>query len=127
MSEKSKGATAFLQQDYYSLKEDHSQGTPSFEYLESVARVRYSLSVLAEVLKSEEKGQHFVELLKAAKQLCSDSKINVVDMTGHKDTSGPVIYLVKVIVRKYGMPCLKKYAEEYSWIIPPELKSGNVT
>ena len=88
--------------------------------------VRFSLSVVAEVLKNEETGQHFMELLRAAGRLCSDREVNCIDPTGRKDTVGPVIYLLKLIVRQYGMPCLKAAAEIHEWLIPAQLKSEEV-
>lgn len=92
-----------------------------------MAKVRYSLSVVAEVLKSEEKnGQPFMKLLEATKQLCSDREVNCIDPTHHRNTVGPVIYLLKLMVRQYGMPCLKAATDVYEWIIPAELKSEEV-
>ena len=118
-------ATTILLQGFSTLREHH-RGTPTLEYLEGVAKVRYSLSVVAEVLKSEENGQHIMELLRAAGRMCSDREVNCIDPTGRRDTVGPVIYLLKLMVRQYGMPCLKAAAEIHEWIIPAELKSEEV-
>ena len=97
------------------------------EYLEGVAKVRYSLSVVAKVLKNEQYGHNFMELLRAAGRICSDHEVNCIDPTGRKDTVGPVIYLLKLIVRQYGMPCLKAAAEVHEWLIPAQLKSTQVS
>ena len=111
----------------YSGLQKYRHEMPTLEYLESVAKVRYSLSVVAEVLKNEANGQHFMELLRAAGQMCSDHDINCIDPTGQKDTVGPVIYLLKLIVRQYGMPCLKAAAEVHEWVIPAQLNSTKVS
>ena len=111
----------------YTALQDHRRGTPTLEYLEGVANVRYSLSVVAEVLRSKDTGRYVMELLRAAGQMCSDREVNCIDPTGHRDTVGPVIYLLKLLVRQYGMPCLKEVAEIHEWVIPAELISKKVT
>ena len=68
-----------------------------------------------------------MELLRAAGRMCSDREVNCIDPTGRKDTIGPVIYLLKLIVRQYGMPCLKAAAEVHEWLIPAQLKSTQVS
>ena len=127
MADKALAARAILQDGFYALQEHHwYQGTPTLEYLEGVANVRYSLSVVTEVLKDEETGQNFIELLRTAGQVCCDHKVNYIDPTGRKDTVGPVIYLLKLIFRQHGMACLKAAAEVHEWLIPAQLKSEEV-
>ena len=92
-----------------------------------MAKVRYSLSVVAKVLKDNEKGHHFVELLKAAAKLCSDREVNCIDPTDQQNTVGPIIYLLKLMVRQYGMPCLRVAAQVHDWLIPAQLKSKQVS
>ena len=116
-------ATSILK-DYSALH--NNQGTPTLEFLEGVAKVRYSLIVVAEVLKGEKNGQKFKDLLEAARTICSDRKVNCIDPNGRRDTVGPVIYLLKLLVRQYGMPCLNAAAEVHEWIIPAELRSTEV-
>ena len=118
--------TKILNEGYDGLQE-HRSGTPTLEYLESVAKIRYSLSVVAKVLKNAHKGHHFMELIKAAAEVCSHRKVNCIDPTGQKDTVGPVIYLLKLIVRQYGMPCLRVAAQVHDWLIPDQLKSTQVS
>lgn len=118
--------TRNLIQGYNALQEHHRR-TPTLEYLEGVANIRYSLSVVAEVLRSKDTGHHIMELLRAAGRMCSDQEVNCIDPTGHRDTVGPVIYLLKLLVRQYGMPFLKEVAEVHEWIIPVELRSEKVT
>ena len=102
----------------------------SVEFLESVAQIRFSLSVVADVLKQHISSKQKVTLSLQAQQLvstahniCSDSKINVIDTTGQCDTTGPVVYLMRLLVRQYGMPCLENVAKRYSWVIPRQLTS----
>ena len=125
MPSKAHEATNTLLEGFYALQETGCQDSPSFEYLEGIAKVRFALSVVAEVLNSEENIQ-FVKLLRAGGKVCSDHQINCIDTTGRKNTVGPVIYLLKLMVRRYGMPCLKAAAEIYEWLIPFELKSEEV-
>ena len=125
MADKAREATTILLEGFYALQEHH-RGNPTLEYLEGVAKARFSLSVVAEALKNEETGQHFMELLRAAGQMCCDREVNCIDPTGRKDTVGPVIYLLKLIVRQYGMPYLKAAAEIHEWLIPAQLKSKEV-
>ena len=125
MADKAREVTTILKEGFCALQEHH-QGTPTLEYLEGVAKARFSLSVVAEVLKNEETGKHFMELLKAAGQMCSDHEVNCIDPTNRQNTVGPVIYLLKLIIRQYGMPCLKAAAEAHEWLIPAQLKSKEV-
>ena len=127
MADKTCEARAILIDGFYALQEqEHHRRAPTLEYLEGVANVRFSLSVVAEVLKNEDTGQNFMDLLKAAGQICSDREVNCIDPTGRKDTVGPVIFLLKLIIRQYGMPFLKAAAEVHEWLIPTQLKSEEV-
>jgi hypothetical protein len=117
--------TKILNEGYDGLQE-HRHGTPILEYLEGVAKVRYSLSVVAKVLKENHKGHHFMDLLKAAEKLCSNCEINCIDPTGQTDTVGPLIYLLKLIVRQYGMPSLSVAAQVHDWLVPTHLKFTHV-
>jgi hypothetical protein len=88
--------------------------------------IRFSLLALTEVLQNEQNGYHYMNLLRAAGYLCSDRQINCIDPSGRRDTVGPVIYLLKLLVRRYGMPWLKGTAEVHDWILPVELKLDDV-
>ena len=118
--------TAILNEGYCGLQE-HQHGTPTLEYLEGVAKVRYSLSVVAEVLKEDLKGHYFVELLKAAAKMCCDPEVNCIDPAERENTMGPLIYLLKLIVRQYGMPCLRVAAYVHDWLIPAWLRTKHVS
>ena len=111
----------------YSGLQEHRHCTPTLEFLEGVAKVRYSLSVVAKVLKNAHKGHHFMELITAAAKMCSDHKVNCIDPTDQQNSVGPEIYLLKLIVRQYGMPCLRVAAKVHDWLIPAQLKSTQVS
>ena len=109
-----------LRQGCKALK-DHCQsdGQVSLNYLEAVAKVRFSLSVVAEELKANRlRG----DLLAAARETCEDIDLNNTD---EGEATGPVVYLLKLLVRWYGFPCLRTIAsDEYPWVIPKGLMQG---
>ena len=65
------------QQATYLLMEGHTalqaycHGDITLEYLEGMAKVQYSLSLVAEVLKNEERGEIFMEIVTPSGQYCS--------------------------------------------------------
>lgn len=124
--ERAQKTTVLVKRGLHALQ-DHQQDTNTLaiDYIEGVAMARYSISVIAEVLKSGEKNEHFHELFIAAKQMCTDVNVNHVNPSSH--ISGPVIYLIKIIARQFGMPCLKEASENYPWIIPSALKGREVS
>ena len=68
-----------------------------------------------------------MKLLKAAGQMCSDHEVNCIDPAERQNTMGPLIYLLKLIVRQYGMPCLRVAAQVHDWLIPTQLKTKHVS
>ena len=102
----------------------------NLDYLEGVAKVRFAMSVVAELLnqsdqpRSQEDSALVVQLLQQARDVCTDLSINTVDTTGRKDTVGPVVYLIKLLMRQYGLNCLQTAAEEHRWIIPEVIKNS---
>lgn len=98
--------------------------------LEGLAKVRFSLSVTADIFEKQSLSKQISspvkQLVYTAQNVCCDLKINVIDTTGSLDTTGPVVYLMRLLVRQYGMSCLEKVASAYSWVIPKELKNKQV-
>ena len=107
-----------------------SAPTPSLEggitlpYLEGTAKIRYSLTVVAELLYCQNSGErqclHTNDsrlLLDIAKKCCSDHNLN-------SDVSGPGIYLVKQLARQFGVTFLTNVTSEegMQWIIPENLR-----
>ena len=64
------------------------------------------------------------QLLQVARMLCTDKGINHIDATGGSDTTGPIAYLLKLLMRQYGSDCLQKVSEAQHWVMPPELRQG---
>ena len=99
-------------------------------FLEGLAKIRFSLSVVADILEKQVSSKqkvttssHITQLVYTAQNICSDLNINVIDTTGNLDTTGPTVYLMRLLVRQFGMSCLEKVTDTYSWIIPMELRS----
>ena len=101
----------------------------SMPYLESVAQIRFALSVVAELLfKQNQSGvpshgchthtAHF--LIQVAKDYCTNDNINDED-------SGPAVYLVKLLVRQYGMSFLTTLTADpaMEWIVPQHLRGSD--
>ena len=115
-------ATGILEEGRQALQlhTSHSHGKISLGYIEGVAKIRFALSVVAEqfhrsiIMKTD--------LLRAVKTVCTDPSINHIDNTGETDTTGPALYLLKLIVRRYGFPCLTKVSVEHPWVVPHKLK-----
>ena len=98
----------------------------SMPYLESIAQIRFALSVVAELLFKQNQIRvarvchtHTAHLLiQAAKDYCTDDNINDED-------SGPAVYLVKLLVRQYGMSFITTLTADptsMKWIVPPHLR-----
>ena len=85
-----------------------------------MAKIRFALSFVAELFHKNV--AMWPALFHAVKEVCSDATINYVDSNGQTDSFGPLLYLVKLIVRQYGFPCLVEVSTAHMWVIPPELK-----
>ncbi len=111
-----------LESSHLALQEHLGTPTVRLKYLEAVAGIRFALSILAEQLKSNTVRY---SLLKVAKKLCIDTRVNIIDPTGKLDTAGPVLYLIKLIVRQFGFPCLRAVSRVHSWLVPEGLKRAD--
>ncbi len=107
-----------LESSHLALQEHLGTPTVSLKYLEAVAGIRFALSILAEQLKSSTVSN---PLLRVAEKLCIDTGVNIID----PDTTGPVLYLIKVLVRQFGFPCLRAVNQLYSWLVPKGLKRAD--
>ena len=131
-------ATNYLKEGHFAFTFS-AQGTVSLDFLEGVAKVRYGLSVVAELLSKRVSGlevatqpaasKHYHgvlanQLLHAARDLCIDKSINHIDVTGDSDTNGPIVYVLKLVMRKYGTDCLQRVSKDHQWVVPPELRQG---
>ena len=135
----------------------HSAGltehTISLEALESVAKMRCCLLVVAELLQLRVNQQGHSQFLygRMVQQLleetrysfcyvytipscdnylsrlaCTESKVNTIDTTGMFDTTGPIVYLLKLLVYQGGFSCVKKITKDQQWMIPKEFEQDRV-
>ena len=125
MQARTRSATDILYEGLSALR-SHKTMTPQLEYLEGVAKVRSALSVVAEMLALTPSDEMDLDLLKASKSVCTDELVNCIDTAELRNTVGPSIYLIKLLVRQYGIPQLKSASENHDWIIPPPLKPDEV-
>ena len=102
---------------------DHPRGEISSDYIEGVAKVQFALSVAAELFHKHETAGP--TLLHGIREVCTDTTINHFDDTGQADTVGPVLYLLKLLVRQNGFPCLAEVSTEHTWLVPPELRKAD--
>ena len=118
-------ATGSLEEGHQALQlhTNPSHGEISLGYIEGVAKVRFALSVVAEQFHKHVTMKP--ALLHAVRSVCTDPSINHIGDTGQSDTTGPGLYLLKLIVRRYGFPCLKEVSVEHPWVVPHELKKAD--
>ena len=117
------------------LLKDGSEGMvshsfPTLPYLEAVAKLRYSLSVVAELLHTQltagrgEGGHchtHDAHLLiEETKQCCSVPQLN-------QEEAGPGVYLVKLLMRRYGPSFLSTLTSDpaLQWVVPEHLRQSD--
>ncbi len=113
-----------LEYSYRQLQEHlRTPSVISLQYLEAVAGVRFALSVLAQLL--EKNGIINMAILRVARDLCMDDRLNIIDPSGRVDTTGPVLYLVKLLVRQFGFPCLKRISQAHPWVVPEGLRRAD--
>ena len=113
----------------------------TLDLLEGVAMVRYALLVVADLLQQQVNKVEgafppshtesvneatVIQLLKEARQICTMVGINTIDMTSKGNTTGPVVYLMKVIVRQWGFGCLKQVIKGHQWVMPAALRQDKV-
>ena len=59
---------------------------------------------------------------------CTESKINTIGTTGKSYTTGPLVYLLKLLVCQGGFSCLKKITndQQLKWMVPKEFEQNKV-
>ena len=85
------------------------------EYLDNLAVLRFVLGKAAEsVYNNTSSSSHISNaLLDKIKDICTAAS--------PEKTEYLVLYLIKVIVRRYGLSSLKRITRIYSWIVPDDL------
>ena len=64
--------------------------------------------------------------MELAERVCTDRAINTTDFgASGEDVVGPAVYLLKLLVRQYGFPCLKEVSQQHQWILPEGLRSDD--
>ena len=111
-------AAEILQEGHLALSHSHTK--ISLAYIEGVAKVRFALSVVAELFQKDVAMKP--AFLHAVKEVCTDTSINQVNVTEQGDKIGPVFYLLKLIVRQFGFSCLAEVSAQHTWVVPAELK-----
>lgn len=91
-----------------------------------IASTLYSKFDVDEIPKPHDLLQLEYSLMQLAEEVCSDPEINTTDFTtSDVDVVGPSIYLLKLLVRQYGFPCLKHVSQEHKWIVPEGLRTAD--
>lgn len=67
------------------------------------------------------------QLIEKAKEACTIEDLNTIDLSGKANTAGPVVYLMKLIVRQWGFYCLNNIFENHQWVVPEELRQCEVS
>ncbi len=112
-----------LEDSYQQLQENLQTPSINLQYLKAIAGVRFAFSVLAQQLKND----RFVSpaILRVARDLCMDTRLNIIDPSGRVDTTGPVLYLIKLLVRQFGFPCLMAVSQTHPWVVPDGLRRAD--
>ena len=78
--------------------------------------MRFALGVVAEVLCTQRPTRHaqITKLLQVARAIVEDETIN-------QTSAGPAIYLLKLIVRHYGISFMNDLQKQHNWLVPSSL------
>ena len=59
---------------------------------------------------------------------CTETKINSIDTTGKSNSTGPIVYLLKLLVNHGGFSCLTKIVKDTQlmWMVPEQLEQDKV-
>ena len=96
----------------------------SKQFLYAVGWLRFGLTIVARILHKLDGGLECTDdekiLLREAEAVCTDAKLN------HNNT-GPVIFLVKHLFKRYGHATLLSVSKNttLSWVLPQELNTPN--
>ena len=106
------------------LQYGSGKGIFSLQYFEGVAKLRFSIAVVAELLYTqvERRGSRRYTheartLLEKTKQCCINPELNT-------DDAGPGVFLVKQIFKQFGMAFLTTLTSDRAmeWVIPVHLR-----
>ena len=108
------------------------EGGIRLQYLEGIAKLRYAIIIMAELLYYkhgtsvvDEGSQTYYTndtelLLGVAKQCCNDDTLNT-------ENAGPAVFLVKQLARQYGVSFFTNLTSDQTmqWIVPHHLQRSN--
>ena len=69
-------------------------------------------------------------IVHVCRRVCTEENINKIDATREQNTTGPIVYLMKLLVRQSGLGVLKQITDKrHHWVVPGELQEdeANVT
>ena len=128
-----------LMKGHLTLREFKSNPNISMGYIEAIAGTKFVIMEVAKYIFSQfsreraivqvaERSELFISLMEQVKKVCTDTVINTTTLygRGNLDVTGPVVYLLKLLVRQFSLPCLKQASERYPWIIPEGLRTSNL-
>ncbi len=117
--------TALLKKSHQALRAYKSNPEINIDFLEGVAGARFALMEIANLLHSQlacRNSSKWFKSILLAKDICTDHAINATDFSGGIDAVGPAMYLIKLLVRQFGFPCLKSISERHQWLVPKGLR-----
>lgn len=139
IKERLQSCTKILMKAYPTLREFKSNLSISMEYIEGVAGTKFAIMEVAKLIYSQfskeigigqvaERSELFINLMEQVKKVCTDTVINTTTLyaRGNLDVTGPVVYLLKLLVRQFSFPCLKQTSERYPWMVPEGLRTSNL-
>ena len=60
-----------------------------------------------------------------SRRVCTEENINKIDATREQNATGPIVYLLKLLVRQSGLGMLKKITDKrHHWLVPAELQEN---
>ena len=133
LEDKVHGISQTLKNSHRVLCDYECNPVVNITYLEAMAGVRFCLQEVAKIMNSlycgsqtlEAISESMIDLLEYARDICNDPTINTTDFNSSADVVGPGVYLVKLLVRRFGYSCLKQVSEIHNWIIPEGLKPAD--
>jgi len=130
---------AILKQSYHDLRQFTPSHTLSMKYLEGVAGTRFAMMEIASFLYSrlhsgitprsyyDRLSDNESKLLQLAKNICTDSDINRTHFTtSFARAVGPGVYLLKLLLRQFGLPFLKQVSVIHVWVMPECLRTADL-
>ena len=98
----------------------------SLGFLTGVAGIRFAISEIASIhhhLFSVRDAGVSQDIQRLVSRLMQQAQGVCISTTNLNDLVGAVAFLLKMIVRQFGFPCLKYVSEQYEWIIPVSLRT----